>query len=364
MPKRNPEISLYLQTFTDGPQHDWRATLEFARAMDTAGVDRVVVSDHVVFGENLDAYADPSIGGQAGGRQPTGPDGSWLEPLTVLTAIAATTTRIRLGTGILLAALRRPAVLAKQLATLDVLSDGRVDLGVGVGWQREEYEAAGLSFGDRGRLLDHTLEVCHTLWTQQRASYQSAELTFDGIHQMPKPVQPGGVPMWISGTVNKAVARRIARFGSGWIPWGPAYEDIAGAIAAMKDKVREFGGDPTDLAGAGRRSPRETRRQVDRLRGVGGGGTGARRRGRHRHPVPGVAQGRSRSGGRGPVIARRGIPPRDSLIRTSRRSSCPTSALPIARSRSRVGRRCAGRRPARPARGAGRRADRPIRRRR
>jgi len=246
-PVRYPELSLYLGTYTDGPQHDWRAMLDMARAMDVAGVDRVVVSDHVVFGENLDAYADPSIGGQAGGRQPTGPDGSWLEPLMVLMAIAATTTRIRLGTAILLAALRRPAVLAKQLATLDVLSDGRVDLGVGVGWQREEYEAVGLPFEDRGRLLDHTLEVCRTLWTQQRASYQSPELTFDGIHQMPKPLQPGGVPLWISGTVNKAVARRIARFGSGWIPWGPAYADITGAVAAMKDKVREFGGDPVDL---------------------------------------------------------------------------------------------------------------------
>jgi len=246
-PVRYPELSLYLGTYTDGPQHDWRAMLDMARAMDVAGVDRVVVSDHVVFGENLDAYAYPSIGGQAGGRQPTGPDGSWLEPLMVLMAIAATTTRIRLGTAILLAALRRPAVLAKQLATLDVLSDGRVDLGVGVGWQREEYEAVGLPFEDRGRLLDHTLEVCRTLWTQQRASYQSPELTFDGIHQMPKPLQPGGVPLWISGTVNKAVARRIARFGSGWIPWGPAYADITGAVAAMKDKVREFGGDPMDL---------------------------------------------------------------------------------------------------------------------
>jgi probable F420-dependent oxidoreductase len=247
MTTRKPELSLYLGTYTDAPQHDWRATLELARAMDEAGVDRLVVSDHVVFGENLDAYADPSIGGQAGGRQPTGPDGSWLEPLTVLTAIAATTTRIRLGSAILLAALRRPAVLAKQLATLDVLSEGRLDLGVGVGWQREEYEAVGLSFEGRGRLLDHTLEVCQTLWTQQRASYQSAELTFDGIHQMPKPVQAGGVPLWISGTVNNAVARRIARFGSGWIPWGAAYADIPGAIAAMKDKVLGFGGDPTDL---------------------------------------------------------------------------------------------------------------------
>ncbi len=244
---RTPELSLYLPTYTDGPDHDWRATLQLAQAMDTAGVDRLVVSDHLVFGENLEAYSDPSIGGQAGGRQPTGPDGAWLEPLIVLTAIAATTTRIRLGTAILLAALRRPAVLAKQLATLDVLSDGRVDLGVGVGWQREEYEAAGLSFKDRGRLLDHTLEVCQTLWTEQRASYSSEELSFDGIHQMPKPVQTAGVPLWISGTVNNAVARRIARFGSGWIPWGSAYADIPASIAAMKDKIVEFGGDPSDL---------------------------------------------------------------------------------------------------------------------
>ena len=244
---RTPELSLYLTTYTDAPQHDWHATLDLAEAMDTAGIDRLVVSDHLVFGENLEAYSDPSIGGQAGGRQPTGPDGAWLEPLVVLTAIAARTSRIRLGTAILLAALRRPAVLAKQLATLDAISGGRVDLGVGVGWQREEYEAAGLSFEDRGRLLDHTLEVCQALWTQERASYSSAELSFDGIHQMPKPVQTGGVPLWISGTVNNAVARRIARFGSGWIPWGSAYADIPGAIAAMKDKVVAFGGDPSDL---------------------------------------------------------------------------------------------------------------------
>ena len=217
---RKPEISLYLRTYSDDPSQDWNATLAMALAMDAVGVDRVVVSDHLVFGENLDAYANPAIGGTAGGRQPTGPDGHWLEPLVFLTAVAATTTRIRLGTAVLLAALRRPAVLAKQLATLDVLSGGRVDLGVGVGWQREEYEAVGLAFEDRGRLLDHTLEVCQLLWTQQRADYSSPELSFDGIHQMPKPVQRGGIPVWISGTVNKRVARRLSKFGTRWIPWG------------------------------------------------------------------------------------------------------------------------------------------------
>src|SRR5690349_23959577 len=135
-----------------------------ARMYDRVGIDKLVVSDHVVFGEHLDAYGNPATGGTAGGRQPTGPDGHWLEPLTTLSVIAGTTSRVRLGTNILLAALRRPAVLAKTAATLDVLSGGRLDLGVGVGWQREEYEAVGLDFQDRGRLLDHTLEVCQALW--------------------------------------------------------------------------------------------------------------------------------------------------------------------------------------------------------
>jgi probable F420-dependent oxidoreductase len=244
---RAPQLSCYLRTYTDDSQHDWATTLDAARAMDEAGVDRVVVSDHIVFGEDFEAYGDPASGGTVGGRQPTGPDGLWLEPLTVLTTIAASTSNLRLGTSVLLAALRRPAVLAKQLATMDVLSGGRIDLGVGVGWQRAEYEAVGLSFEGRGRLLDHSLEVCQALWTQQRASYSASELAFDGIHQMPKPIQPGGIPLWISGTVNRAVARRIARFGSGWIPWGPAIADVANSITAMKEAVYAAGGDPGDL---------------------------------------------------------------------------------------------------------------------
>ncbi|MGH3563551.1 MAG: TIGR03619 family F420-dependent LLM class oxidoreductase, partial [Mycobacterium sp.] len=75
---RSPQISLQLRTFTDDPDHDWSSTLALGQAMDAAGVDRVVVSDHVVFGENPDAYANPALGGVAGGRQPTGPDGQWL----------------------------------------------------------------------------------------------------------------------------------------------------------------------------------------------------------------------------------------------------------------------------------------------
>jgi probable F420-dependent oxidoreductase len=242
-----PQISMQLRTFAAEDPGGWQGMLDQALAMDAAGIDRLVVSEHVAFGENLDAYGDPKVGGSAGGKQPTGPDGHWLDPLTVLTTVGALTERIRLGTGILIAALRRPLVLAKTAATIDVLTGGRLDLGVGVGWQREEYEAAGLPFEGRGRRLDHTLEVCQTLWRSQRASYSSDELTFEGIHQMPKPLQEGGVPIWVSGTPNKAVARRLARYGSGWIPWGPAMADPVAGIAEMRELLEVAGGETATL---------------------------------------------------------------------------------------------------------------------
>jgi probable F420-dependent oxidoreductase len=241
-------LSVSLRTYAAEEPGSWDHVFDVARAADEAGIDRLVVSDHVVFGENLDAYSRPETGGVEGGRQPTGPDGHWLEPLTVLTAVAAQTTRVRLGTYILLAALRRPVVLAKQLATLDVLSRGRVDLGVGVGWQREEYDAAGLDFGGRGRLLDHTLEVCQTLWREQRANFASPELRFEAIHSMPKPVQPGGVPIWVSGRCTPPVARRVARFGNRWIPWGEDAADPAVSIPRMRADVDRAGGDGSALS--------------------------------------------------------------------------------------------------------------------
>ncbi len=179
-----PLLSVALVNFRSHDPADWRFLVERAVAAEQAGVDGVVVSDHVVMGEHLEAYGRPELGGMDGGRQPTGPDGHWLEPLTSLGVIAGATSAVRLGTGILLAALRRPAVLAKTAATLDVLSGGRLDLGVGVGWQREEYEAAGLDFGRRGRLLDHTLEVCQRLWLDRCAAYDAPELRFRDITEM------------------------------------------------------------------------------------------------------------------------------------------------------------------------------------
>jgi probable F420-dependent oxidoreductase len=243
-----PQLSITLLNFAAEDPGTWEPLLRTAMAADRAGVDRLVVVDHVLFGEQLDDYGRPEVGGVQGGRQPTGPDGHWLEPLTLLGVVAGRTEHIRLGTAIMIAALRRPIVLAKSLATLDVLSNGRVDLGVGVGWQRAEYDAAGLRFEQRGRLLDETLELCQRMWSES-----VVELPVAGrVQQMPKPAQQGGVPIWVSGrSTNQRVLDRIARHGSGWIPWGDDAADPRDGIARIRDAMARAGreGDRLQVTG-------------------------------------------------------------------------------------------------------------------
>ena len=232
-----PALSLQPPNFSakDPGVGGWRHLLDQARGADAAGIDRLVVSDHVVLGENLEAYGDPKNGGIKGGVQPTGPDGQWLDPIVLLSMWAAVTKRTRFLTGILIAPLRRPATLAKQLATLDVLSEGRLDIGVGVGWQREEYEANGIPYEGRGKLLDETLEICQKLWRDESASHRGHIAKFEKTHLNPKPFDPCGVPFWISGTLNPNVMNRIVKYGSGWIPWGP---DGMNPIEGLK-RIRE-----------------------------------------------------------------------------------------------------------------------------
>jgi probable F420-dependent oxidoreductase len=226
MDGRSPTLSLGLPNFGEWFDRDWSLLLDLARAADDAGVDRLVVTDHVLMGRNTDAYV--------WGRFPTPPDGPWLEPLTCLSAIAGATQRVRLATGIIIAPLRPAPVLAKTVATLDVLSGGRVDLGVGVGWQREEYDASGLDFDQRGKLLDDTVAACRTLWSQLPASYSSSTVTFDDVFCSPQPVQPR-LPVWFSGTFNARTRRRVLELGDGWIPiMGATVEDIRAGAAELR----------------------------------------------------------------------------------------------------------------------------------
>lgn len=254
-PHRIPQLTTWVRTFAAEQPRSWQYTFDVAIAADRAGIDRVALTgEHVCFGENLEAYSRPEVGGIAGGKQVTGPDGHYLEPIVTMSMIAALTKTVRFLPNIMLAALRRPVVLAKMAATLDLLSGGRLDLGVGVGWQREEYAAAGLKFEDRGRLLDQSLTVCRLLWSQDRACFDGLDLAFENLHMMPKPVTPGGVPIWVSGTVSAPAMRRLAKFGAGWIPWGSSSKnnaDLIVDIPRMREAVAAHGRDPFDIQIAG-----------------------------------------------------------------------------------------------------------------
>jgi len=219
------------------PLGEWHRFIDLARVAEDAGVDRITVVDHVVMGPNTDAYS--------WGKFPTPPDAPWLEPLTVLAAMAAVTTRIRLATGILIAPLRPAVLLAKQAATLDVLSQGRLDLGVGTGWQREEYDAEALDFARRGQLLTDTIAACKALWRDSPAALDTPTLSFRDVYCDPKPVQPGGVPLWIGGALHKRNLDRLVRHGDAWIPiMGESVSGIAAGAEEARTAWRAAGRDP------------------------------------------------------------------------------------------------------------------------
>ena len=142
-----------------------------------------------------------------------------LDPFTTLGAIAARTSRIRLGTGVLLVPLRPPALIAKAVATLDVLSSGRAILGVGVGGEfPKEFEAVGVSPAERGRRADEALEAIQALWTTSPASFKGKLYAFDGVVMKPSPVQTPHPPIWVGGRSDGAL-RRAARFGDAWFAY-------------------------------------------------------------------------------------------------------------------------------------------------
>ena len=152
------------------------------------------------------------------GPFPFPPELPWLEPLSVIAAMAAVTERIRFSTKILIAPLRPAPLLAKTLATIDVLSRGRLEIGVSTGWQREEYEASGVDWSRRGQLLTDTMEACQVLWRDAPATFRSESFSFEDVWCRPAPLQAGGIPIWFAGGLNRRNLDRICRLGDGWIP--------------------------------------------------------------------------------------------------------------------------------------------------
>jgi probable F420-dependent oxidoreductase len=208
----------------------------FAHTLETWGVDQLAVGDRIVAGAGI---VHPN-----GGEALPPPDKPLLEPLTLLAAAASCTSTIRLGTSVLLAALRNPVVLAKTAATLDVLSCGRLDLGLGSGWFEGEFDAVGVSLDDRWARLEETVQVCRTLWRDAPASYHGRWTSFDGAFSRPAPHHESGVPIWIGGWPGRVQARRVARLGDGWIFNTAANpSDVARSMLLLEEACAEVGRD-------------------------------------------------------------------------------------------------------------------------
>jgi probable F420-dependent oxidoreductase len=216
--------------------------VETARIADACGVDRIVMTDHLMIGPRTDRYPY--------GRFPFPAEEPWPEPLTTLAAMAGATSRIRLGTGILIAPLRPALLLAKTVATLDVLSGGRVDLGVGTGWQREEFDASGLPFVGRTARMDDTLRACRVLWRDAPASFDSPTVRFEQVWCLPRPVQDP-IPIWIGGALGDGNLARLAEYGAGWMPVAAGPDEVREGRLARRSRPRRRGHPRRGDAGAG-----------------------------------------------------------------------------------------------------------------
>jgi probable F420-dependent oxidoreductase len=215
-----------------------RTWLDVAVAAEELGYESVWISDHLALPvEQVSRYPgadNPDSPGRTIGPQgPSGATFPLFDAPAYLAAIAARTSRIRLGTYVYLLGLRHPLITARAFQTVDAISRGRVELGVGSGWLREEWRAAGMDWATRGPALDEAIEVCRRLWSEPTVEHRGATWSFDPVYFEPKPVQPGGPPILVGGESAPAL-RRAARLGDGWI----ALEHTPESVRAPLERLR------------------------------------------------------------------------------------------------------------------------------
>ncbi len=222
-------VMVLSENWTLTPPRDLPALVELAVVAERAGVDTVMLSEHVVLGpsagaigrmENPRDYAAP-------GNQD--PDTPWPDSVVLAAAIASRTRDLRVALAAIIAPLRHPLLLAKQLATLDLLAGGRLVVQPTVSWAEEEYAALGVAFAERGAILDEQLEAMRAAWTDTPAAFAGTHFRFSDAYCEPKPFHPGGPRMWFGGqSLHAALLRRIVRYGSGFHPFGsPTDADLA-----------------------------------------------------------------------------------------------------------------------------------------
>ena len=213
----------------------------FARAVEAANVHSVWVSDHVCWPSEIESKYPYT----ADGSFPADSSIGWLEPISTLLFVAGCTERVRLGTTVLILPYRAPVVTAKQLATLDVVSGGRLILGAGVGWMREEAEVLGMPWDARGARSDEQLDIFRRLFTEEEVAFDGRYYSFPAVRFEPKPVQQP-VPVWIGGA-SPAAFRRVARFGSGFHAAFQPRDVIREEWRAIRQATEETGRDPDAL---------------------------------------------------------------------------------------------------------------------
>ena len=234
--------------------------VRLATDAEAAGFDAVMASEHVVLGPSAGALGRPVNPRAYAAPGNQDPATSWPSSNVLLAAVAAATRRVRLVMGAVIAPLRHPVLLAKELATLDRLSEGRLVVQPTVSWHREEYEALGVPFAERGAILDEQLAAMAALWEHTPASHPGPRFAFDDVYCVPKPwrTSPARPKMWFGGqSMHSGLLRRLVRYGDGFHPFGAASgEDLAqlraGLLAAGRDPaaIEMVGGTRAVFAGA------------------------------------------------------------------------------------------------------------------
>jgi probable F420-dependent oxidoreductase len=234
---------------------------ELARTADAVGIESLWTVEHVVVPQDyLSEYPYSRSGRMAGGEAVPIPD-----PLLPLAYAAALTERLRLGTAVIILPQRHPTYVAKQAATLDVLSGGRALLGVGIGWLAEEFDAVGVPFRERAARTEESIRAIRSLWAPEPQAFEGRFYRWGPVHSEPKPVQPGGVPIIVGGHVEGA-ARRAARLADGFFPARGSLLELPKLIEALRDECAKIGRDPAEVelsTGGGRLNPDRVKRYRD-----------------------------------------------------------------------------------------------------
>ncbi len=205
-----------------------------AKAAEDAGFDSVGISDHVTYPQDLESrypYTED-------GAPPFSPDEVWLDPMAAVCAMAQTTSTLRFVTNVYILPLRNPFVVAKSVSTASYLSEGRVELGVGAGWMKEEFELLEQSFARRGKRMNEMIDVLRALWTGEMVEYHGDFYDFDFVKMRPAPDE--SVPIYIGGA-SEAALRRAARVGDGWLGMYGSPEELIGYCKTLHRYREEAG---------------------------------------------------------------------------------------------------------------------------